>query len=163
MNTDKKGSWQTWLWLSLVLVLSPLLLPAVLLWLIFLLLGKLLVLLAVWVYWIPRGKDMLLVYSRSPHWMEYFETGLIPRLGRRVVVLNWSDRARWPRFDLRTSVFRAFKGEKSFNPMALVFKPFRWPVSFRFYEPFKQRKHGNEQPLHDLEADLLAYIAKPRG
>lgn len=167
MGADQKRRWPNWLVLPLVTVLIVVvipivvvLIPIVLLWLLGAFLAKLIVLAGVWICWLPRGKDTLIVYSRSPHWMEYFESGVIPRLERRAVVLNWSDRAQWPSFALSTMVFQAFKGGASFNPMVLVFRPLRWPERFRFYDSFKQRKHGKEQPLRDLEAKLATYLTQ---
>lgn len=162
MNADRKSRWRDWLGAALVIVLIPvllLLLPVVLLWLLGILFAKIVLLTAAWILWLPRGKDTLIVYSRSPHWMEYFENELIPQLERRAVVLNWSDRAQWSPFALRTLLFRAFKGERAFNPTILIFRPLRWPKFFRFYDCFKQRKHGNDQPLYDLEMKLAPYLA----
>ena len=159
MIADWKARWRTRLAAALLIVCLPLLVPALLLWLLIVFVGKLLLLIAVWAFWIPRGKDMLLVYSRSPHWVEYFESGLIRELEGRAMILNWSDRAQWSSLDLRILIFKAFKGAKSFNPMVIVFKPLRWPVSFRFYDAFKLRKHGNDQQLHELEAKLAAHLA----
>ena len=48
--------------------------------------------------------------------------------------------------------------------MALVFRPFRFARSFRFYEPFKDYKHGNSEALTKMEAafhKLLAESTKP--
>ncbi|MCC6494016.1 MAG: hypothetical protein IT424_13460 [Pirellulales bacterium] len=75
---------------------------------------------------------MHIVYSRSPHSMEYYESGLLPQLEHRAMMLNWSDRAKWPKLDLRVLTFRAFAGETSFNPIVTHFKPFRWPRDYRF-------------------------------
>jgi hypothetical protein len=153
MSADQKNRLKVWQGLILVIV-AIMALPAITLWLLGLVIFKLLVLLAVWILWLPRGKDILIVYSRSPHWMEYFEAGLIPRLEYRAMTLNWSDRAKWTRFALSTLVFRAFRGETSFNPMVILFRPLRWPAQFRFYESFKQRKHGKHESLAELEAKL---------
>jgi hypothetical protein len=154
---DGRGSEVRWRDLPLILLviaLLPLLIPAVLIWLLGLLVAKSLVLLAVWLLWLPRGKDMLVVYSRSPHWMEYFELGLIPQVEHRAQIINWSDRAKWSTLDLRTLVFRAFAGNRSFNPIVILFRPLRWPEQFRFFEPFRDHKHGKDQPLRELEEKL---------
>lgn len=47
------------------------------------------------VVWRPKGKDVLLVYSNSPHWQRYVEENWMPRWGHRAVVLNWSERSGW--------------------------------------------------------------------
>jgi hypothetical protein len=161
---DARGSGVRWRDLPLILLviaLLPLLILAALIWFLCLCIAKSLVLLTVWLLWLPRGKDILVVYSRSPHWMEYFEPGLIPRLAQRSQVLNWSDRAIWSTLDTRTIVFRAFAGNRSFNPIVILFKPFRWPERFRFFEPFKHRKHGNDQPLRELEEQVAVRLGVP--
>lgn len=77
------------------------------------------------------------------------------------MILNWSDRIKWPMLDLRTLAFRAFAGERLFNPVVILFKLFRWPERFRFYEPFKDRKHGKDQPLKELEEKLARRLEAP--
>ena len=154
MDADQDKQWLIWLVAPLLIVLLPFLLAAVLLWLVIVLVIKLVIIIGVWFAWNPRGKDTLVVYSRSPYWQEYFEARLIPQIESRSLLLNWSDRACWPSWRLRTLAFRMFKGERDFNPMVLVFKPFHWPKSFRFYDSFIQHKHGREQPLIALEKQL---------
>jgi hypothetical protein len=154
---DVRGSeirLRDWPVIVLVIALLPLLIPAVLIWFLILLTAKSFVLLAIWLLWLPRGKDLLVVYSRSPHWMQYFEAGLIPLIEQRGQILNWSDRTTWPTLDLRTLAFRAFAGDRSFNPIVIVFRPLRWPERFRFFEAFKDHKHGKDQPLRELEERL---------
>ena len=136
MDADKSNRLKVWPGLILVVVIVPLM-PIILLAILCQLLALALVLLGVWILWLPRGKDTLVVYSRSPHWMEYFETGLIPRVEHRAMILNWSDRAKWRTLDLRVLVFRAFGGRTSFNPMVILFRPFRLPEEFRFLKPFE--------------------------
>ena len=153
MRADKTNELKVWQGLVLA-ILFILLLPAILLWVLVRFLAQTSVLLAVWMWWLPRGRDTLVVYSMSPHWKEYFEADLIPLIERRSLILNWSDRSKWSTLDLRVLAFRAFAGEHSFNPMVISFKPFRWPERFRFFEPFKEYKHGKDQPLQQLEEYL---------
>jgi hypothetical protein len=61
--------------------------------------------LAVWCCWCARGSYVLLIYSHSPMWRDYVEDQILPRLGERAVVLNWSSRKRWRR-TLPVLVFR---------------------------------------------------------
>jgi hypothetical protein len=71
--------------------------------------------------WKPRGKDVLLVYSNSPHWLGYVEDTWLPRWGHRAVVLNWSDRPLWKRDRWpEVALFRMFAGDREFNPLAIV-------------------------------------------
>jgi hypothetical protein len=113
---------------------------------------------AVWSWWTPRGIDVLLVYSNSPIWQEYFETEIRPRLGARAVVLNWSERKQW-RAGLASMAFRFFGGSKEFNPLAVVFRPFRRARVFRFWAPLKAQKHGDAEPLERLEVELFNLLA----
>jgi len=39
---------------------------------------------------VAGGRDILLVYSDSPIWHDYIEERILPHLGERAVVLNWS-------------------------------------------------------------------------
>lgn len=55
-----------------------------------------------------RGHDVLLVYSDSPAWRPYIEQKLLPHIGRRAIVLNWSERNRWGISLGRSSVFISF-------------------------------------------------------
>jgi hypothetical protein len=80
-----------WLW-PLVVVLLPLVIVASLLWLT----AAVVLQLAVWATWCSRGRYALVVYSSSPIWQEYFETHVIPGVGDRGVILNWSERNTWP-------------------------------------------------------------------
>ena len=56
---------------------------ALLVWL----LSALLLLLTVWLTWVPRRRYAIVVYSNSPVWQEYFETQVIPKLGERAAPL----------------------------------------------------------------------------
>ena len=132
------------------------------------------------------GKRGILVYSNSPNWQRYIEDHWIPRIGAQFVVLNWSDRATWPakaRFEAR--VFRRFAGDREFNPIAIVFLPraraarFRaWLRGFRhgdalgmllpgttdtavirFFQAFKDFKHGKDHLLRTREAELFSLCA----
>ena len=113
---------------------------------------------ALWVAWVPFGRRVLFVYSNSPVWQEYIEQNLIPRLPKRSLVLNWSDRKQWKRWSLARLAFAFFGGEREFNPLALVVRPFRWTKSFRFWQPFRDFKHGNTEPLAKLEREFFAMI-----
>jgi hypothetical protein len=67
---------------------------------------------AVWALWCGRGKDVLFVWSESPVWKDRIQTRILPRLGDRAVVLNWSERDRWKgRFSLTRIAFRHFGGQ----------------------------------------------------
>ena len=118
--------------------------------------------LMVWFFWCRCGRYVLLVYSDSPIWQGFFETNILPRLGERAVVLNWSHRNRW-RFSLAVRVFWYFAGPHDFNPIALVFRPFRRTRQFRFYQPFRQFKHGRTDAVTNLEHALYQYVDEVSG
>jgi len=99
-------------------------------------LNKAIVYLLVWVYWLPKGKDVLYVSSESPIWKEYMETEIFPLVAGRAVVLNWSDRSEWPKGSFFVRVFRTFDRGRDFNPMIVFFRPFRRARIFRFLPAF---------------------------
>jgi len=74
-----------------VVLFLPFILPLVLLAIIFHILYRTTLYLLVWVIWLPRGKDILFVYSDSPIWHEYMATQILPLVQDRAVVLNWSE------------------------------------------------------------------------
>ena len=133
-----------------LIVLLPFVVVALLLGMV----SALLLLSLVWLTWCPRRRYALVVYSNSPIWQEYFETQVIPRLGERAVVLNWSERKRWT-FGLPAMLFRVFGGTRDFNPIAIVFEPMRWPRRFRFYKAFRSFKHGRPEDVEQLRREFF--------
>jgi len=89
-----------WLW-PLLVVLLPLVIVAGVLWLM----TAVLLLLVVWLTWCPRGRYVLVFYSESPIWREYFEQNVIPVAHSRSCLgpLAWPRRFRFYR------PFQAFK------------------------------------------------------
>ena len=109
--------------------------------------------------WGRQGKVAVFVYSDSPNWKEYIETEVLPRIADRVVTLNWSQRAQWtaPR-SVEVRVFRHWSGDHAFNPMAIVV-PHRGPVrTIRFWEAFRDFKHGKVESLRQQEQVLYESI-----
>jgi len=156
MSDKPRRPW--WLW-PLLIVLLPIVVVALLLWPI----SALLLLSVVWLAWCPRRRYAIVVYSNSPVWQEYFERQVIPRLGERAVVLNWSERKRWT-LSLPVILFRVFGGSRKFNPIAIVFEPLLWPRTFRFYKAFRSFKHGRAQDVEKLGMEfisLLDALARP--
>lgn len=74
-------------------------------------------------------------------------------LGRSELVL-----ARPLALRLILPVFRHFVGAREFNPLAVVFRPFRPARVFRFWQPFREWKHGKPDSLARLEGELFAYL-----
>lgn len=146
--------------MSVVLIVGilPLLLPLVVLAITSHLLYRALLYLLVWALWLPRGKDVLFVYSDSPIWHEYMTTQILPLVQERAVILNWSERKRWSRWTLGVAVFHHFGGAGDFNPLVVVFRPLRLARIFRFWSAFKDLKRGYEGPVRSLTQDLVAYL-----
>ena len=130
------------------------------------------------------GKRGLLVYSNSPNWQQYIEQNWLPRIGSQFVVLNWSNRSKWvveAAFEAR--VFQRFAGDREFNPLAIIFLPpvraatirtwlrsirtgdpigivapnTRNTAVIRFFQAFKDFKHGKDRLLHAKEAELFSH------
>ena len=112
----------------------------------------------VWTLWLPRGRDILFVYSDSPIWHEYMTTQVLPLVQPRAFVLNWSERKRWPRLSLPVSVFRSFGGGREFNPLVIVFRPFGRARYFRFWQPFQDWKRGYREPVERLRQELSVVL-----
>ena len=107
----------------------------------------------VWTWWIGRARRrVLFVYSDSPNWKEHIESNILPKLPPNTVVLNWSHRRSWPKFNLSVILFRCFAGEREFNPIALVFERFDLVERYRFWQPFRDA-------LQMLEARLFKHTA----
>jgi hypothetical protein len=104
--------------------------------------------------WGKKGRLGILVYSDSPNWKEHIEREVLPRVREKLVVLNWTHRAQWQR-TVEVLAFRHWRGERDFNPMAILFLPRKPVVTLRFRPAFKELKHGNPEPLRALEGALL--------
>jgi len=159
--------------LAVVIVFLPLiLLIAVIIGVAWLLWGAWLGLRVRW-QWYPKGKHLLFVYSDSPNWKDYIKANILPRIQERAVVINWSERSRWDwkQKPLEVQVFRhwagvsrySFKGRvkwdgDEFNPIAITFIPWWKRKVFKFWQPFKDFKHGKERPLKQLEAQLFELL-----
>jgi|SRR5580700_2700718 hypothetical protein len=141
-----------------VVVVLPIVLPLVLIALILALAHRVVLYALVWLLWLPRGRDTLLVYSDSPIWHEYMTSQILPLVQERAVVLNWSERKQWPRLSLAVHVFRSFGGGREFNPLVIVFRPFARAKRFRFWQPFQDWKRGYKEPVERLRQGLFAIL-----
>ena len=114
-----------------------------------------------WGWWIGRARRrVLFVYSDSPNWKAHVETSILPRLPANAVVLNWSHRATWPALDPSAMLFRGFAGERELNPIGLVFERFAVVARYRFWQPFRDARHGRVEPLHSLERLFLEHARR---
>jgi hypothetical protein len=143
---------------ALVLLILPFILPLALVAVLLHLLHKAILYLLVWLLWLPKGKDILFVYSDSPIWHEYMATQILPLVQERAVVLNCSERSKWPRWAFRVDVFHSFGGSREFNPLVVFFRPFRRAKVFRFWAAFKDWKRGYREPVEALREELLSAL-----
>lgn len=152
----RKRPW--WHWPILVL-LSPALLMIPLLILIVglaVLLSACGVRVGIWTFWCLRGRDVLVVYSESPYWGEFFDAEVVPRLGKRVVMLNRSVRSA-SNSRLAKWAYEHFGGSRGHYPLAIVFRPWGRTRVFRFFQPFRDWKHGKPAALEKV---LNAFFAE---
>jgi len=103
--------------------------------------------LGVWLFWCTRGRYVLFVYSESPNWKIHIEEEILPKLLNHAVILNWSNRKKIPWYSFPNLIFNYFAGDREWNPMAVIFKPFKLPREFRFWSGYKAYKHGDPTAL----------------
>jgi hypothetical protein len=156
-HLKKRRPFSDLLGLLIFVVLLPIVIPLIVVTIVLHLFAGLFLYIAIWCRWCLSGRYVLFVYSDSPIWHDYVEEHILPRLGERAVVLNWSQRKRW-RHTLAVFAFRYFGGNQAFNPMAVVFRPLRLALRFRFYEPFHNYKHGKTEALNQMERELYDLV-----
>lgn len=110
------------------------------------------------VQWARHGRRILLVTSDSPVWHDYIEEHWLPRLDKNAIVLNWSERATWDDHSLAVRIFRHSGGDRNFNPMVMVFPPFRKSQSIGFFYAFRDWKHGKTTALKEAEAEMFDLV-----
>jgi len=138
---------------TLLIVISLIIfLPILLIAGVFYILWGAILYVSVWLTW--RKQYLLFVYSDSPIWKDYIEREIIPFVKNRSIILNWSDRKNWKK-SLPALVFRYFGGDRNFNPIAIVFRPFQPAKTYRFYQAFKKFKHGNPTEVEELKNRLF--------
>jgi hypothetical protein len=136
----------------LVVLISIILLPILFIGLLLYLLCGIILYVAIWLTW--RQRFVLFVYSNSPIWKDYLEANVIPKLQNHAVILNWSQRKTWKN-SLAVLAFRYFGGYRNFNPLALVFRPFRFAKAYRYFEAFRDFKHGKIDQVEKVTQELL--------
>jgi len=117
---------------------------------------------AIWLLWCSRGQNVLFVSSDSPLWRDHVREHILPRLARQAVILNWSERRRW-RPSLARAAFFHFGGDREYNPIGIVFKPFRRTRVFRFWRAFQDAKRGHLEGLQKLESEFFAAASRTRS
>lgn len=114
---------------------------------------------AIWIVWGLQGRHILFVHSDSPIWSGYIEQEILPYIKVTAVTLNWSERKHWKN-SLATLAFKLYGESQNFNPMAIVFRSFRFHKEFRFYEAFKDFKHGKAENLEKIRLDFFKSIKR---
>jgi len=143
---------------AFIALLLPIILPLLIVGLFLHFLNNIVIYLLVWMWWLPKGKDVLYVSSESPIWKEYMETEVFPLVAERAIVLSWSARSKWPKWSFAVRVFRTFGRGRDFNPMVVLFRPFRRARIFRFLPAFQEQKHGNSASVEQLRRDLIQVL-----
>jgi hypothetical protein len=145
---------------ALILMALPLLIAFLVGWLLWMWLWGLFLWVWFWRAHASKGRRVLFVYSNSPNWQEYVERELLPDLRPHAVVLNWSERRDWA--DLHPwekRFFERFSPEREFNPAAYVFQSWGRVRCVRFFEAFRDLKHGKAQPLSRAEEELRRLLS----
>src|SRR4029077_20978018 len=143
---------------ALLTVLLPLIVPLAVIGIMLFLAYRLTLNALVRFWWLPKGKDILLIYSDSPIWHEYMTNQILPLVRSRAEILNWSERSRWPNWSLAVRLFRSYSGGRDFNPMVILFPLLGKAHFFRFLPAFHEWKHGNPGPLEQMRRDLISRL-----
>jgi hypothetical protein len=114
--------------------------------------------LALCLAWLPRGRRVLFVTSDSPKWKPYLDEHVLPRLPKKALVLDWSERARWSPFSLGVWLFQMWSGPRDYNPIAIVVRPLGSPKVFRFFDAFEEQRRGRPEALRSVEGALFAAL-----
>ena len=162
MNTPEPKPRFKWWQVALIIPLVPVIIAIAAVALVLFVVSTICLHIAIWTWWCLRGRDVLFVYSDSPIWRDYVEERILPYLGERAVVLNWSERKRL-RVSLARLAFHHFGGYRQFNPLAVVFRPFRRTRTFRLWQPFRDFKHGRPEALRQMESEFFKLIGIERS
>ena len=98
-------------------------------------------------------KDLLIVLTDSPHWKPYIEEHWLSRWSQRAVVFNRS--RPWANNQPEARLWNALKGVREHTPLAVVIRNGRKPRVIRFFNAFRDFKHGKEGALRAKEQELL--------
>jgi hypothetical protein len=105
-----------------------------------------------------QGKFIILVYSDSPDWKPYIDNNWLRIIRSYSIVLNWSERKKWNYWSWPVRAFKHWGGGKNFNPMAIILAGGVKIEVIRFFEAFKDFKHGKEVPLRTAENQLFELV-----
>lgn len=83
----------------------------------------------------------ILVTSDSPKWKDHINDLWVSPFGSDVIVLNWSQRHKWPK-SAEAEVFKIATGSTEFCPVIIVLREHGLLEVYRFFLAFKAAKHG---------------------
>jgi hypothetical protein len=126
--------------------------PILIVWVLVYFLWGLVLYIGIWLTW--KKELVLFVYSDSPTWKNYIEQEILPHIRDRAMILNWSERKSWKN-SLPVLAFRYFSGHRNFNPIAIIFRPFHHAKTYRFFEAFKEFKHGYPEAVEEIKKQLF--------
>lgn len=107
------------------------------------------------------GKDVLVVYTDSPHWKEYIETRWLPRWGDRAIAF---DRSKpWREDQVEARLWRSVAGTAEHTPVVIVVPPQGKVQIVRFWLAFRDFKHGKDKRLREAEARLAKILGETRA
>ena len=111
----------------------------------------------------PDGKKVVFVYSDSPHWQSRIESEVLPKISDQAVVLNWSERSttKWRQRPLEVRIFKHWGGSREFNPLAIVFQEDGSVEVIRFWQAYRDYKHGKSRLLQKKEQELFDALGVP--
>ena len=105
------------------------------------------------------GRDVILITSESPIWSDYIRDNILPPLGDRALVMNWSERRFWQHdMPVAARAHRRWSGEKGMVPTIIVMHGF-WKVeNVSLYQAFRDYKHGKTSTLKVAEDQLFSTL-----
>jgi hypothetical protein len=54
--------------------------------------------------------------------------------------------------------FHYFGGDRNFNPIGIVFRPLRFVRTYRFFEAFRDFKHGDASKVEEIKKQLFEML-----
>lgn len=98
-------------------------------------------------------KDLLVVYTDSPHWQPYIDQNWVPRWGDRMILFNRSRPWRPDQSEARLWRMRTGGGRQN-TPAAIVLNGKHAGHVIRLRHDFRDFKHGRPARLHAAEQEI---------
>jgi hypothetical protein len=113
---------------------------------------------------VARGRFVLFAYTDSPHWQEYIERRVLPRITDRAVIVNRSRRSDWrSAMPDEARMLERLGGDRNYNPIAIIVPPTGSPETIRLFEAFRDHKHGRPQALEAALHRLFTRVDELAG